>query len=124
MSLFSRAALTCLLVGAGSIAGPAQSQHEMNRDAERSLERADAELNRVYKLVVNKHAGEKGFVTDLKEAQRAWLRYLEFHLKTVFPLKEGENAREVYGSIHPLEFAVAKRDLIVGRTKELAALLE
>jgi uncharacterized protein YecT (DUF1311 family) len=101
----------------------AQSQAEMNMQAGKQLEKADAELNKVYKQVLEQRADDPDFVAVLKEGQRAWLKYVELHLKMLFFVKEGENPREVYGSIYPMEFAEAKKELIKARAAQLRDLV-
>jgi len=102
---------------------PAQTQAEMNRDAVAQLEAADARLNRAYQLVLKKYAGEPEFLSNLKEAQRAWLKYVEFHLKTVLPVKDGEDPRVVYGSMYPIDYSEAKIPLLESRTAQLKSLV-
>ncbi|MCX6845695.1 MAG: DUF1311 domain-containing protein [Verrucomicrobia bacterium] len=101
----------------------AQSQPEMNAAAEADLAAAHAKLNSLYKKVLSTNADDKQFCSDLKEAQRAWLKYMEFHVKTLFPLKEGEDPRFKYGSIYPLELATAQTEMIEARCKELSDML-
>src|SRR5687767_9891904 len=76
----------------------AQNQAEMNQEAGEALAAADRQLNKVYRQLVAKHEEDEKFVSELKEAQRAWLKFVEFHLKNLFPLQAGENPRVVYGS--------------------------
>jgi len=102
----------------------AQSQAEMNRQAVEALELAEANMEKVYRQILKEHAGEKSFLADLKEAQKAWRRYVEFHLKTMFPLKEGEDPTFIYGSIYHLEFAGAKATMVEQRTGQLKLLIE
>ena len=121
--------LTLLFTIAGlSIGGiaeiHAQSQIEMNAAAEADLAAAHAKLNSLYKKVLLTNADDKQFCSDLKEAQRAWLKYMEFHVKTLFPLKEGEDPRSMYGSICPMELATAQTDMIKARCKELSEMLQ
>ena len=101
----------------------AQSQAEMNMEAGKRLEKADAELNKIYKQVLAQRTKEPGFTAVLKEAQRAWLKFLDHHMNVLFYVEEGENPREVYGSIYPLEFAEAKTALIEARIAQLKDLL-
>jgi uncharacterized protein YecT (DUF1311 family) len=102
----------------------AQSQIEMNATAEADLEAAHAKLNSLYKKVLSTNADDKQFCSDLKEAQRAWLKYMEFHVKTLFPLKEGEDPRFKYGSIYPMELATEQTEMIEARCKELSEMLQ
>lgn len=92
---------------------------EMREQSAAKLQRLDAALNKAYQAEIEKHAGDEAYQADLKEAQRAWLRYVDFHLKTVFPLKKGENPTEVYGSVYPVDYAEAKSSMLAVRIREL-----
>ena len=102
----------------------AQTQIEMNAAAEADLAAAHAKLNSLYKKVLSTNADNQQFCSDLKEAQRAWLKYMEFHVKTLFPLKEGEDPRFKYGSIYPMELATEQTEMIEARCKELSEMLQ
>ena len=102
----------------------AQSQNELNEQAGKGLEKADAELNNVYKQVLKQRADDPKFVAILKEGQRAWVKFIDLHLKMLFFVKEGEDPRVEYGSMYPMLFAQAKADLVTARTKQLRELLE
>ena len=102
----------------------AQSQAEMNAIAETDLQAAHAKLNSLYKKVLSANADNQQFCSDLKEAQRAWLKYMELHVKTLFPLKEGEDPRSIYGSIYPRDLATAQTEMIKARCKELSEMLQ
>ena len=101
----------------------AQSQMEMNEQSGKRLEKADAELNKVYKQVLAQHTEEPEFAAAIKESQRAWLKHVEAHMKVLFFVKQGENPREVYGSVYPMEYAEAKTALLNARIKDLKDLL-
>jgi uncharacterized protein YecT (DUF1311 family) len=102
--------------------GRAQSQAEMNQMALNDLGKSDDRLNRVYKALLRERAKEKEFCADLREAQRAWLRYVEFHLKSIFTLNEGEVPTHRYGSIYLSEYAETKQAMIERRIAELEEL--
>jgi uncharacterized protein YecT (DUF1311 family) len=102
----------------------AQTQIEMNATAEADLAAAHAKLNSLYKKVLSTNADNQQFCSDLKEAQRAWLKYMEFHIKTLFPLNEGEDPRSKYGSIYPMELATEQTEMIEARCKELSEMLQ
>jgi uncharacterized protein YecT (DUF1311 family) len=115
---------TLTLLASAPLPSYGQSQAEMNMESGKRLEKADAELNKVYKQVLAQNEGDKEFSAVIKESQRAWLKYVELQMKVLFFVKEGENPREVYGSVYPTEFAEAKAALITARTKELKEMLE
>jgi len=91
----------------------------MNISTAADLDKADARLNLLYQKILSQNSDNKQFCTDLREAQRAWLKFVDYHLKTVFPLKDGEDIRAVYGSVYPSEFAMTKTDLINQRIQQL-----
>ncbi|MBU6170940.1 MAG: DUF1311 domain-containing protein [Verrucomicrobia bacterium] len=101
----------------------AQTQTEMNAAAEADLAAAHAKLNSLYKKVLSTNADNQQFCSDLKEAQRAWLKYMEFHVKTLFPIKEGEDPRSMYGSMYPMDVATEQTVMIEARCKELSEML-
>jgi uncharacterized protein YecT (DUF1311 family) len=115
-------AILGLLIGS-VIHTHAQTQAEMNDAALNELEAAHAKLNSIYKKVLSSKADDKQFCSDLKEAQRAWLKYMEFHMKTLYPVKEGEDPRLVYGSMYSLDLAVEQAEMIKARCKELSDML-
>lgn len=96
----------------------AQCQSEMNEMAHKELKKADAQLNKIYQELLS--AGDDEADKALREAQRTWLKFVELHIKYVFPLKKGENPRELYGSIYPLEYAMLKARLYTERIKLLS----
>ena len=102
----------------------AQSQNELNEQAGKGLEKADAELNKVYKQILKQRAGDSAFVAVLKDGQRTWVKFVDLHLKMLFYVKEGEDPRVEYGSMYPMLFAQAKADLVTARTKQLRELVE
>jgi uncharacterized protein YecT (DUF1311 family) len=114
--------VTCLLFGAPSLFG--QSQMEMNTVAETGFLQADARLNSVYKKLLSAKADDKEFCENLRQAQRAWITFVDFHMKTLFPLKKGEDPRIEYGSIYPLEYYTEKSALFKERIKQLKSILE
>ena len=95
----------------------------MNAQAGKKLEKTEAELNKVYKQVLQQRADDAEFTAVLKEGQRAWLKFVELHLRMLFFVKEGENPREVYSSVYPLEFAEAKTKLFATRIAQLRDLV-
>lgn len=98
----------------------AQSQIEMNAEANLNLEKSDALLNKVYTELLKN--GDDAFDQRLRSTQRVWLQYVELHMQCLLPLKKGENPREVYGSIYHLEYAYAKSQLFDERIKQLKKL--
>jgi uncharacterized protein YecT (DUF1311 family) len=102
----------------------AQSQAEMNEEAGAELEKADARLNMIYRQILSENASDSQFCADLRGAQRAWIKFVELHMRTLFPLKEGENPRVVYGSMYPMSYASEKTRLVLQRIEQLELLRE
>ena len=80
---------------------------------------ADAELNRVYKQVRQRHASDKTFLRRLQSAQQAWLRYRDAELLARYP----EPPRS-YGSGFPVCRAALLAELTRERTTRLKRWLE
>tara|TARA_R110002072_G_scaffold86774_6_gene195810 strand:+ start:10515 stop:10952 length:438 start_codon:yes stop_codon:yes gene_type:complete len=101
------------------------TQTAMNICAAQDFQRADAELNQVWREVraLAKSAdaephddGQPGYWPTLLEAQRAWLAYRDAHCRLV-----GYNARG--GSLQPLLTANCRAELTRARTQSMRALL-
>ena len=117
------AALALML---GGIAG-AQTQAEMNEQAVRDFNRADAALNAQYKVtqafMVNLYtqskaslppAERKGLSSEamLLASERAWLRFRDAQC-------ELENYQSIGGTIHGFGVTMCMTDLTLKRTKQL-----
>jgi uncharacterized protein YecT (DUF1311 family) len=101
---------------------------DMNYCAGQDFEKADAELNSVYKQAVesqkqvDKDSAEinpayVGAVQALRKAQRAWIDYRDGHC-------EGVGYEAVGGSMQPMLIAGCKAGLTQTRTKELNDLIK
>lgn len=102
----------------------AESQMEMNAKTLEELQKAEAKMDAVYQKLLSASASDDRYCSDLKMAQSAWQKYVEFHMKTLFPMKEGEDLSVVYGSIYPSEFNIAMKELTEQRIAELEKLAE
>lgn len=134
-----RVALAALIVASGMTAAFAQedtpvdcanamTQADMNQCAYLDFEKADKELNRVYKQALaaqveaDKEAAEMneayvGAVKALKKAQRAWIDYRDGHC-------DGVGYEAVGGSMQPMLIEGCRTQLTQARTKELKELIE
>jgi len=93
----------------------AQSQQEMNRDARERYEKADAELNRVYKkLIAGLSKDEKNALTD---AQLAWIKFRDANCACWASPNKG-------GSIYPLIYYGRMKTMTEERTAELRELMK
>ncbi len=93
----------------------AQSQQQMNRDAEASFTKADAELNRIYAKVLAGLDDESK--PELKAAQRAWVAFRDAHAE--FQM----NYEAHGGSMAPMIYAGVRASLTKARIAQLKELL-
>ena len=100
-----------------------QSQMQMNREAGQALEKADTKLNASYKKIMVSKEVEEEAKKNLRIAQRAWLQFVEAQINTIFPVKEGENPRDLYGSMYALDYASTKTKLVKTRIQQLEQIL-
>ena len=122
MKTILTAAVVTLFISVISPSASAQSQMEMNEQAAQELAVKDKALNKYYQILIKGDLLSAKSKKDLREAQRAWNKYVEFHMKNLFPLEEGENPLHLYGSIYPMEFVMEKTTLVVQRVKQLKLL--
>ncbi|MBC9931632.1 lysozyme inhibitor LprI family protein [Chitinophaga qingshengii] len=92
-----KSVLITLLFVAGSFAGMAQSQSEMNKQAGLEYKEADKKLNTIYQEILKKYAANKTFINNFKDAQRLWVQLRDAQLKAMYP----ESAKS-YGSMFPV----------------------
>jgi len=91
------------------------SAQETTSNGARSFAEIDAVLNRAYRELHTRNEKHPGFSDLLKEAQRGWLKYVDLHMNSVFPLIDGENPKEVYGSNYTADYEAEKSKLYLQR---------
>ncbi|HEY9784875.1 MAG TPA: lysozyme inhibitor LprI family protein [Candidatus Obscuribacterales bacterium] len=74
---------------------PYATQLDMNEGAAADYNKADQELNRVYKQILSKHKANKIFIDKFIKAEQAWVAFRDAQLAARFPLP-----RENYGSMY------------------------
>lgn len=100
----------------------ARTQFDLNRCAAREFEQSDAELNRVYRRLLDENKEDKLFVQKLTEAERAWVAFRDAQLDALYP--PVENMQMNYGSVFPMCYGRAKAKLTRERTAQLRAMLD
>lgn len=106
----------------------AETQADMNQCAYDDFDKADKQLNAVYKKALASQVeldtqsaeiepGYVGAVKALKKAQRAWIDYRDGHC-------EGVSYAAVGGSMQPMLEQGCRADLTKKRTKELRELMD
>jgi len=63
----------------------ANTQLESNECAAKEYSAADAELNRVYKAILEKYKEDALFIEKLRAVQRAWLAYRDAEIEAKYP---------------------------------------
>jgi len=102
--------LFCLFAAAGY----GQSQGEMNESASKAYQKADKELNTVYKRILTEYGQDTVFIKNFKLAQRLWVQLRDAEMKARYP----DNANS-YGSIFPVCWYGYLTELTEDRIKKL-----
>ncbi|MGV8125238.1 MAG: lysozyme inhibitor LprI family protein [Candidatus Xenobiia bacterium LiM19] len=93
----------------------AQSQSQMNRDAQDRYKKSDAELNNVYKQLISRVAKEQK--NALIDAQLAWIKFRDANSACWASPNKG-------GSIYPLIYFGRMKKMTEARTAELRELMK
>lgn len=112
---------SCLAVLLTNCVALAQTQADLNRDACAAYEKADAQMNSVYRQILNQYKTEAVFIAKLKTAQRAWVAFRDAHLESVYP---EPNKLAAYGSVNPMCRCKVLAELTADRTKALKKWLD
>lgn len=99
----------------------AMTQSEMNRCEGVNYEKADAELNRVYKLIQKVYKDDGEFISKLIISQRTWIKLRDADLEMHFPK---ENKQTQYGSVYPMCHSGVSTALTLQRVEYLKQWLE
>jgi uncharacterized protein YecT (DUF1311 family) len=88
----------------------------MNQAACRQYQQSDAEMNKVYKRILNEYGMKPVFIQKFKSAQRSWLRFRDSHLNSLYP--EQNKTRE-YGTAYSMCQCAVLEELTKHRTEQL-----
>jgi len=119
--------LLALLPFAASAAPPgkacddARTQLDINTCAAADATAADAELNAVYRQVMQKLQGQPVAIEKLRAAQRLWIPLRDADIEARYPVGKDENPRVLYGSVYPMLYSSNKAALTRQRTQWLRA---
>lgn len=108
--------LLILLLLAFNLSCFSQSQSKLNEDAKTEYEKADTELNSVYKNILTQYKMDTIFIDRLKKAQRIWIKYRDAELEMKYPT---DNKQLVYGSVYPMCVSLFLKELTEQRTERL-----
>lgn len=93
----------------------AQTQLELNQKADRDYQKADKELNDVYRKILKEYKSDVAFIKNIQLAQKAWLKFRDAEIKAKYPDREPG----YYGSIQPLCRSLYLTELTNERIKRL-----
>lgn len=94
----------------------AQSQGDMNADADKEYRKADQELNAVYQRVLREYGSDTAFIRRFKASQRIWIQLRDAEMMTRYP---DESGRLAYGSVFPMCWSIYMTTLTKERSKHL-----
>jgi uncharacterized protein YecT (DUF1311 family) len=85
----------------------AKTQAAMNACASDEAARADAQLNDVYRTLLQKTT-DTTTATKIKVSERAWIAYRDAYIDAMYP---AQNKQAEYGSVYPMEIALLRAKL-------------
>lgn len=105
----------------GGACDDADTQLDLNECMAAEADAADAELNAVYRQVMQELEGQPVAIAKLRAAQRLWIPLRDADIEARYPVGKGENPRVLYGSMYPMLHAANKAELTRQRTRWLRA---
>jgi uncharacterized protein YecT (DUF1311 family) len=100
--------------------GFAQSQGDMNQDANDKYKKADLELSTIYKRILVEYKEDTGFINNLKVSERIWISFRDAELKVKYPNSD----TRWYGSVFPMCAAIYLEQLTRDRINNLKIWIE
>ncbi len=98
----------------------AQSQREMDEQADAGYQQADKKLNDTYQALLKQRKNDPLFIEKLKRAQKAWIAYRDAMVDLQYPVGAKANPQEVFGSIYPTCVSGAEENLTQTQTAMLS----
>ena len=96
-----------------------QTQLDMNMSAIERLQQTEEIHQRVYDEIMAIYADDKIFTRQLREAQRAWIKFRDAHLRAMWPKMDSENPRRLYGSVFPMCLTGLQNEVTRARVEQL-----
>jgi uncharacterized protein YecT (DUF1311 family) len=91
----------------------AQSQSQLNLDADAAYKTADIELNNVYRQILEKYRNDAKFIDKLKNAQRIWISYRDAEVDLRYP------PHQDFGSVYPMCVSMFLKEITEDRVGSL-----
>jgi len=99
----------------------ARTQPELNECGGKDLDKADTELNKVYKQILSENSHDPKFIEKLKKSQQAWLKFRDAEMEAIFPHRDEGN---YYGTVLGMCYPLRKAFLTNQRTAQLRLWIE
>ncbi len=99
----------------------AVTQLDINECVAAQAAAADAELNTVYRQVMQQLQGQPVAIEKLRAAQRLWIPLRDADVEARYPVGKNEDPRMLYGSMYPMLHSAAKAELTRQRIHWLRA---
>jgi len=93
----------------------AETQVEMTATACNEMDKADAQLNQVYKKVLAKYQNDQMFINKFITAQKKWIAFRDAYADSMYI---PEN-KESYGSVFPMCHCAFLQNITNDRVKQL-----
>jgi uncharacterized protein YecT (DUF1311 family) len=98
----------------------AKTQLALDMCAGSELALRNKQMQSVYFEILSRAAGQPATLAKIKAMQQAWLAYASAYLDALYP---AANKQLEYGSIYPMEFALARASLTAQHVTDLKAIL-
>jgi len=98
----------------------AQVQSEINRCASDEAARVDAELNTVYRTLLQQ-VKRPAYVAKIKAAERAWVVYRDAYIDATYPATDKQSE---YGTIFPMEVNMLRATLTRRQIEALREMMQ
>ncbi|SOE22311.1 Uncharacterized conserved protein YecT, DUF1311 family [Spirosomataceae bacterium TFI 002] len=105
--------LFTLIIALAGFQSFAQSQSQLNLDADAAYKKADIQLNKVYRDVLEKYAKDSKFIDKLKNAQRIWIMFRDAEVDLKYP------PHQDYGSAYPMCVSLYLKGITEERIEKL-----
>ena len=93
----------------------AQTQADLNQEAQKKYKKAEVEINYVYQQVLKEYSSDPVFIKNIRTAQRLWIQFRDAEMKAKFP----ERSAGYYGSVQPLCWSAYLTELTEERIAKL-----
>lgn len=98
----------------------AQTQLDLNDEANASYQKADKELNTVYQRILTEYKSDTEFIKNLRASQRNWIKFRDSELLMKYPEREFR----YYGSMHSTCVSNYLEELTIARVNTLKQWLD